>query len=109
MIKRVLFFALVIFPIMACNGNTKKTVETGNAETNQQSTQTPSAEAIKASRDHRAFSGYSRGAVMTWRMLHYGFEYFKYFAPMSCMTRHTSGSVFSRAISKGYLPVVKLL
>ncbi|MBR0087706.1 MAG: hypothetical protein IJL98_08225 [Lachnospiraceae bacterium] len=46
-----------------------------------------SAEAIKASRDHRAFSGYSRGAVMTWRMLHYGFEYFKYFAPMSCMTR----------------------
>ena len=46
-----------------------------------------SDEDLKASRDHRAFSGYSRGAVMTWRMLHYGFEYFKYFAPMSCMTR----------------------
>ncbi len=43
--------------------------------------------AVKASRDHRAFSGYSRGAVMTWRMLHYAFEYFRWFAPMSCMTR----------------------
>ena len=51
MIKKVLFFALVIFPIMACNGNTKKTVETGNTETNQESTQTHSAEAIKASID----------------------------------------------------------
>jgi len=41
---------------------------------------------IKASRDHRAFSGYSRGCVMTWRMIHYAFEYFRYFAPMSCIT-----------------------
>lgn len=46
-----------------------------------------SKEAIRASRDHRAFSGYSRGAVMTWRMFHYAFEYFRWFAPMSCMTR----------------------
>ena len=46
-----------------------------------------SRESIKASRDHRAFSGYSRGAVMTWRMLHHAFEYFRWFAPMSCMTR----------------------
>jgi len=43
-------------------------------------------EGIKASRDHRGFCGYSRGAVMTWRMLHYAFENFRYFAPMSCMT-----------------------
>ena len=41
---------------------------------------------IKASRDHRAFCGYSRGAAMTWRMLHYAFEYFRWFAPMSCST-----------------------
>ncbi|MBQ3864895.1 MAG: hypothetical protein II781_03550, partial [Clostridia bacterium] len=45
-----------------------------------------SAEAIRASRDHRAFSGYSRGAVMTWRMFRHAFEYFRWFAPMSCIT-----------------------
>ena len=45
-----------------------------------------SPEGLKASRDHRAFSGYSRGCVMTWRMVHYGLEYFRWFAPMSCMT-----------------------
>ncbi|MBQ7064945.1 MAG: hypothetical protein IJM90_08655 [Firmicutes bacterium] len=44
-------------------------------------------ESIKASRDHRAFSGYSRGASMTWRMLHHAFEYFKWYSPMSCPTR----------------------
>jgi len=48
-------------------------------------------EGIKASRDHRAFSGYSRGCVMTWRMVHYCFEYFRFFAPMSCMTRANKG------------------
>ena len=47
----------------------------------------PSPEGIKATRDHRAFSGYSRGAMMTWRMLHYAFEYFRWFAPMSCSLR----------------------
>lgn len=46
-----------------------------------------SDEGIKASRDHRAFSGYSRGAVMTWRMLNHSFEYFRWFAPMSCTVR----------------------
>ena len=44
-------------------------------------------EGIKASRDHRAFSGYSRGGAMTWRMIHYAFEYFRWFCPMSCSTR----------------------
>ena len=44
-------------------------------------------EGIKATRAHRAFSGYSRGAMMTWRMLHYAFEYFKWYSPMSCSTR----------------------
>ena len=43
-------------------------------------------EAIKATRDHRAFSGYSRGSVMTWKTFHYDFEYFRWFAPMSCHT-----------------------
>ena len=47
----------------------------------------PTPEGIKASRDHRAFSGYSRGGAMTWRMIHYDFEYFRWFCPMSCSTR----------------------
>jgi len=46
----------------------------------------PSPEGIKATRDHRAFSGYSRGSVCTWKVFHYDFEYFKWFAPMSCHT-----------------------
>ena len=47
----------------------------------------PSPAGIKATRDHRAFSGYSRGSIMTWRMLHHAFESFRWFCPMSCHTR----------------------
>jgi len=43
-------------------------------------------ESLKATRDHRAFSGYSRGACCTWYMLHNAFEFFRWYAPMSCMT-----------------------
>ena len=50
-----------------------------------------SPEAIVASRDHRAFSGYSRGAVMTWHMLHRCLPCFRWYAPMSCMTHATHG------------------
>ena len=45
-----------------------------------------SREELIASRDHRAFSGYSRGAACTWYMIHNAFEYFRWYAPMSCMT-----------------------
>ena len=45
-----------------------------------------SKEGIKATRDHRAFSGYSRGADSTWNMIHNAFEFFRWYAPMSCMT-----------------------
>ena len=48
-------------------------------------------EGIADSRDHRAFSGYSRGAVMTWHMLHRCLPYFRWFSPMSCMTHATHG------------------
>ena len=47
----------------------------------------PSEAGVKASRDHRAFTGYSRGGAMTWRMIHRAFEYFRWFGPMSCSTR----------------------
>lgn len=46
----------------------------------------PSDAGIKASRDHRAFTGYSRGSVATWKIFHYDFEYFRWYAPMSCHT-----------------------
>ncbi len=46
----------------------------------------PSDAGIKATRDHRAFSGYSRGSVATWKVFHYDFEYFRWYAPMSCHT-----------------------
>ena len=42
-----------------------------------------SEEGIKASRDHRAFSGYSRGSCCTWYVMHHDMEYFGYFMPMS--------------------------
>ena len=43
-----------------------------------------SEEGLKATRDHRGFSGYSRGGVCTWYMFHNALEYFKWWAPMSC-------------------------
>lgn len=43
-----------------------------------------SAEGLKATRDHRAFTGYSRGGVCTWYMFHNAFEYFRWYGPMSC-------------------------
>ena len=47
----------------------------------------PSKEGIKATRDHRAFSGYSRGGATCWRVMHHDFEYFRWFCPMSAATR----------------------
>lgn len=53
---------------------------------------------IRATRDHRAFSGYSRGACCTWYMLHNAFEFFRWYAPMSCMT--TAGHDIFREIGE---------
>lgn len=46
-----------------------------------------SDEGIRATRDHRAFAGYSRGSMWTWRMFHYTLPYFRWFCP-------TSGGIF---------------
>lgn len=43
-----------------------------------------SPEGLMATREHRAFTGYSRGGVCTWYMFHHALEYFKWFSPMSC-------------------------
>jgi len=42
-----------------------------------------SEEGIIASRDHRMWSGYSRGSCCTWYLFHYDMPYIKYWMPMS--------------------------
>ena len=43
----------------------------------------PSDAGIIATRDHRAFAGYSRGAAWTWRMFHHAYPYFRWYCPTS--------------------------
>lgn len=38
---------------------------------------------LAASRDHRAFGGFSMGSMNTWRTFQYCLDYFRYFAPSS--------------------------
>jgi len=59
--------------------------------------------AVKASRDHRGFTGYSRGSVWTWRMFHYAFEYFRWFCPTSSGT--TCDIPMTEAPEAGRFPV----
>ena len=40
-------------------------------------------EALKASRNHRAFGGFSLGSVTTWLQFCYDYDYIRYFLPMS--------------------------
>ena len=42
-----------------------------------------SEEDLKASRDHRAFGGFSLGSVTTWLQFCYDYDYIRYFLPMS--------------------------
>lgn len=42
-----------------------------------------SKEDLIASRDHRAFGGFSLGAIVTWYMFKHDLEYIKYYLPMS--------------------------
>ena len=42
-----------------------------------------SSEDLKASRDHRAFGGFSLGSVTTWLQFCYDYDYIRYFLPMS--------------------------
>ena len=43
----------------------------------------PSEEGIIATREHRLWSGYSRGSVCTWNLFCKDFSFFKYWMPMS--------------------------
>ena len=46
-------------------------------------TKSASDEDLKASRDHRAFGGFSMGSVTTWLQFCYDTDYIRYFLPMS--------------------------
>ena len=59
-------------------------------------------EGLAASRDHRAFIGYSMGSVTTWRTFEYCLDYFRYFMPMSCGTTLDDAAIFGGA--KGHNP-----
>ena len=45
--------------------------------------QSTAAQDLKASRDHRAFGGFSLGSVTTWLQFCYDYDYIRYFLPMS--------------------------
>ncbi len=46
---------------------------------------------LAASRDHRAFAGFSLGAVTTWFEFCYNYDYIRYFLPMSCSCWYYGG------------------
>lgn len=53
-------------------------------------------EGLQASREHRAFGGFSLGAVTTWYQFIYNLDYIKYFVPMSgdCWIMGTYGGLY---------------
>ncbi|MGI5887807.1 MAG: alpha/beta hydrolase-fold protein [Oscillospiraceae bacterium] len=54
-------------------------------------------EALEASRDHRAFVGFSMGSVTTWRTFEYCLDEFRYFSPMSCGTSLDDETIWQAA------------
>ena len=57
---------------------------------------------LQASRDHRAFGGFSMGSVATWHTFEYCLDYFRYFIPMSGSFT-SDGSYFDAVVKKsGY-------
>lgn len=61
-------------------------------------------EALTASRDHRAFGGFSMGSVTTWHTFQYCLDYFRYFMPMSGSLT-TDGDVMNEMVEDaGYGP-----
>lgn len=64
-----------------------------------------SEEALQASREHRAFGGFSLGAVTTWYQFVYNLDYIKYFIPMSgdCWVMGTYGGLYHPVETVDYL------
>ncbi|MDO4615829.1 MAG: alpha/beta hydrolase-fold protein [Lachnospiraceae bacterium] len=61
-----------------------------------------SYDSIVASRDHRAFAGFSMGSVQTWRTFQYNLNAFRYFMPSSG-NAGSSGEVYAQLVrDQGY-------
>lgn len=62
-------------------------------------------EGIQASRNHRAFGGFSLDAVTTWYQFVYNLDYIKYFLPMSedCWVMGTYGGLYYPEETVDYL------
>ena len=62
-------------------------------------------EGLEASREHRAFGGFSLGAVTTWYQFIYNLDYIKYFLPMSgdCWIMGTYGGLYQPVETVDYL------
>ena len=50
-----------------------------------------SKKGLASSRDHRAFGGFSMGAVTTWFQFCHNYDYIRYFLPMSCSCWYYGG------------------
>lgn len=68
-----------------------------------------SREDLKASRDHRAFGGFSMGSVTTWYTYIYCLDYFKYFMPLSgdCWVFGGPGSSDPKAVAEYLAKIAK--
>ena len=65
-------------------------------------------EGLRASREHRAFGGFSLGAVTTWYQFIYNLDYIQYFLPMSgdCWIMGTYGGLYQPVETVDYLEQV---
>ncbi len=63
-----------------------------------------SSQAIKASRDHRAFGGFSMGSVTTWYTFMNCLDEFRYFLPMSGAMDYEGEDVDAAVTASGHLP-----
>ncbi len=59
-------------------------------------------EDLKASRDHRAFCGFSMGSVATWRTFENCLDYFRYFFPSSGSSTANGGYLASVVTESGH-------
>lgn len=63
-----------------------------------------SAEELEASRDHRAFAGFSMGSVATWHTFQYCLDYFRYFLPSSGNLTSDGAYMESLVTDSGHKP-----
>lgn len=63
-----------------------------------------SVEELKASRDHRAFAGFSMDSVATWHTFQYCLDYFRYFLPSSGNLTSDGAYMESMVTDSGHKP-----